>query len=69
MKVGGMAVKMRLLVGVASAAMGIGAAFAEANLLENPGLEDGATGWKRVNPPVWRVVDGEGYGGSKALVW
>ena len=55
-----------LAVGSASGAPSAGD---QANLLENPGFENGTAGWKRIDPPVWKIVEGEGYGGTKALVW
>ena len=54
---------------VLAAALAGGAAAAGENLLVNPGFENGTEGWKRIEPPVWKIVEGEGYGGTKALVW
>lgn len=59
---------IKVFVALATAFMGCGATAGE-NLLGNPGFENGAEGWKRIEPPVWKIVEGEGYDGTKALVW
>ena len=43
---------------VLAAALAGGAATAGENLLENPGFENGTDGWKRIEAPVWKIVEG-----------
>ncbi len=53
----------------AAALCAAGQAGAEENLLSNAGFEAGTSGWVRLDPPLFKVVDGQGYGGTKGLVW
>ena len=53
----------------AAALCAAGQVGAEENLLSNAGFEAGTSGWVRLDPPLFKVVDGQGYGGTKGLVW
>lgn len=44
-------------------------AHADDNMLLNDGFESGTSSWKFVSAPCYRVLDGQGYGGTKGLVW